>query len=69
MSDKAYRVALPCSPYAWAFLEAPARMSEAEWTQMLVALDAMKTGFVVEEQPEPIGWLDHMAGIGLEERG
>lgn len=57
---KRYRVALPCSPYAWAALEAPSPMTEAEWAQMLVAVHAMKVGFVVE--PEPVGWLDHIAG-------
>jgi len=43
---KTRTIQVPYAPAAWALLEASFPMTEAEWTQMLAVLQAMKVGLV-----------------------
>jgi hypothetical protein len=44
---------LPLSPEDWAVLHVPQRMTEREWDQMMMVLNAMKPGIITEERDLP----------------
>lgn len=45
---------LPLSPFKWATLQAPQRMTSEEWERMMAVLEAMKPA-IVDDGTEPYG--------------